>query len=104
MGYVEKRGRRYRARYRDPLGRQRSKSFTLKADADRFVREMDVSVERGSWLDPRTADIPVAEWAKEFLALRSPAVSDDPPDLPPGPRKVRRAAVRRVPHRPIAGR
>lgn len=69
MGYVEKRGRRYRARYRDPLGRQRSKSFTLKADADRFVREMDVSVERGSWLDPRTADIPVAEWAKEFLAL-----------------------------------
>ena len=69
MGSIEKRGRRYRAKYRDPLGRQRSKSFTLKADAERFVREMDVAIDRGAWLDPRDADIPVAVWAAEFLAL-----------------------------------
>ncbi len=33
---------KYRARYRDPLGRPHSKTFTRKADAERFVREMEV--------------------------------------------------------------
>jgi hypothetical protein len=69
MGFVEKRGRRYRAKYRDPLGRQRSRTFTLKADAERFVREMEVDIERGAWLDPRSAEIPLAKWASDFLAL-----------------------------------
>jgi hypothetical protein len=69
VGSIEKRGRRYRARYRDPLGRQRSKTFTLKADAERFVREMEVGIERGAWLDPRSAEMPLAKWASDFLAL-----------------------------------
>jgi integrase len=69
VGSIEKRGRRYRAKYRDPLGRQRSKTFTLKADAERFVREMEVDIERGAWLDPRSAEIPLAKWASDFLAL-----------------------------------
>lgn len=69
MGSIEKRGRRYRAKYRDPLGRQGSKTFTLKADAERFVREMVVGVERGAWLDPRDADLALASWVAEFLAL-----------------------------------
>jgi hypothetical protein len=35
MGFVEKRpnDRNYRARYRDPLGRQRCRTFSRKADA-----------------------------------------------------------------------
>lgn len=69
MGFIEKRNGKYRARYRDPLGNQRGKTFTRKLDAERFVREMDVEVERGSWLDPRGADIPLAVWASDFLAL-----------------------------------
>lgn len=69
MGFIEKRNGKYRARYRDPLGNQRCKTFTRKLDAERFVREMDVSVERGSWLDPRDSDIPLTVWAAEFLAL-----------------------------------
>lgn len=69
MGYVEKRGRRYRARYRDPLGRLTSKSFTRKADAERFVREMEVDLDRGAWLDPRAGEMTLAEWVDEFLAL-----------------------------------
>lgn len=35
MGYIEKRTGHYRVRYRDPLGHQRSETFTRKADADR---------------------------------------------------------------------
>jgi len=69
MGFIEKRNGRYRARYRDPLGRQRSETFTRKADADRFLREMQVDIERGRWIDPTGADTPLADWAEEFLSL-----------------------------------
>jgi integrase len=69
MGFIEKRNGRYRARYRDPLGHQRCETFTRKADADRFLREMQVDVERGRWIDPRGAEQPLAEWAEEFLSL-----------------------------------
>jgi integrase len=69
MGFVERRDGRYRARYRDPLGKQRCETFTRKADAERFLREQQVEIERGRWLDPRAAEVPLAEWAEEFLAL-----------------------------------
>ncbi len=41
MGFVEKRtgDGKYRARYRDPLGQQRCKTFARKADAQRFLVE-----------------------------------------------------------------
>ncbi len=69
MGFVEKCSGNYRARYRDPLGRQRSETFTRKADAERFLREMQVDVERGRWIDPAGADVALATWAEEFLSL-----------------------------------
>jgi integrase len=69
MPQIDKRGRSYRARYYDPLGRRQTKSFVRKADAERFLREMKVEMDRGHWLDPRDAEMPVAEWAEEFLSL-----------------------------------
>jgi integrase len=69
MGFIEKRNGRYRARYRDPLGRQRCETFTRKADAERFLREQQVDAERGRWIDPRGAEQPLAVWAEEFLLL-----------------------------------
>jgi integrase len=69
MGHLEKRNGRYRARYRDPLGRQRCETFSRKADAERFLREMQVDIERGRWIDPAGADMPLAVWAEEFLQL-----------------------------------
>ena len=69
MGFIEKRSGNYRARYRDPLGRLTSKTFTRKADAERWVREMRVDAERGHWIDPRGADQAVGQWAEEFLSL-----------------------------------
>ena len=56
-------------KYRDPLGRQKSKSFVTKDDARRFSREIEVDKTRGAWLDPSDADIPLAEWAETFLGL-----------------------------------
>ena len=64
MGFIEKRGDRYRARYRDPCGQLTSRSFTRKADAQRFVREMEVKRERGAWIDParRSLDTDTVLW------------------------------------------
>jgi hypothetical protein len=65
MGYVEKRERGYR----DLNGRLTSRTFPRKTDADRFLREMEVEVSRGSWIDPRNADMPLAVWAEMFLSM-----------------------------------
>lgn len=71
MGFVEKRSGegKYRARYRDPLGQQRCKTFGRKADAQRFLLEMESDKARGGWIDPRGAEMPLVTWAEEFLLL-----------------------------------
>ena len=69
MPQIDRRNGKYRARYRDPLGRRRSKTFLRKADAERYLREMQLEVDRGSWLDPSGAQMPLAKWAEEFLSL-----------------------------------
>jgi integrase len=71
MGFIERRPGEagYRARYLDPLGRKHSKTFARKADAQRFLLEMEADKARGSWIDPRVAEMPLAEWADEFLLL-----------------------------------
>src|SRR3546814_326817 len=69
MASIERRSGRYRVKYRDPIGRQRSRTFTRKADADRFAVEMEADLARGQWLDPAGAQLPVAEWAETFLSL-----------------------------------
>jgi hypothetical protein len=63
-------GLRWRARYRGPDGRERSKSFERKTDAQRFLAETDVAKNRGSWVDPRAGRIPFREWAAEYHAAR----------------------------------
>jgi hypothetical protein len=70
MGFIEKRpGERGYRGCRDPLGEQRSKTFARKADAQRFLVEMESDKARGRWIDPRNAELPLAAWADEFLRL-----------------------------------
>ena len=69
MAWLEKRSGSYRVKYRDPTGRQRSRTFVRKADADRFIHEVEVDKTRGAWIDPREADISVAAWSAQFLSL-----------------------------------
>ena len=77
MASVEKRSGAYRVKYRDSLGRQKSRSFDRKLDVDRVAREVEVDKDRGAWLDPRDAEIPVAEWAKRMGVCRSLGQSRD---------------------------
>src|SRR5262249_34556804 len=45
-------GRRWKARWLDLDNRERSKSFARKADAERFLTEIEHSKNVGSYLDP----------------------------------------------------
>jgi integrase len=74
VGYVEdlrgkKQGQgrpRWRARYRDPSGRERSKSFTRKVDAERFLVAIEDAKLRGAYVDPAAGRVPFAEWAERW--------------------------------------
>ena len=49
MGNVARRpDGRWRARYRDPAGRERSKHFDRKVDAQRWLATVEVALGRGS--------------------------------------------------------
>jgi len=74
VGYVEdlrgkKQGQgrpRWRARYRDPSGRERSKSFARKIDAERFLVSVEDAKLRGAYVDPAAGRVPFAEWAERW--------------------------------------
>jgi integrase len=70
-GWVEDRrgrtGRRWRARYRGPDGRVRSRSFDRKVDADRWIHTQLVRIDRGDWTDPAAGDVTLAEWSERWL-------------------------------------
>src|SRR5207237_1280350 len=48
MSHIQRRGKdRWRARYIGPDGRERSKTFTRKVDAERFLATVDADLVRG---------------------------------------------------------
>lgn len=52
---------RWRGRYYDPSGRQRSKDFDTKSAATQWVAEQERRVRRGEWLDPESGKATVAD-------------------------------------------
>jgi len=54
---------KYRARYRDPNNRQRSKNFSRKIDAQHFLSTMETDSLRGEWIDPRLRRQTFEEWS-----------------------------------------
>ena len=72
MAFIEDRGdrpgKRWRVRYRDPEGRERSQSFERKTDASRFKSEQEAKMHRGEWLDPNAGKISFGEWSARWLS------------------------------------
>ena len=62
------RPRPWQARLRGPDGRERTASFRLKRDAERWVREQRATLDRGVWVDPVLGRVTVAEWSKRWMA------------------------------------
>lgn len=63
-------GGKYKARYRDHLGRSRSKTFRLKKDASDFLKTVGSDIVRGSYVDPRLGRITLSEWADHWLETK----------------------------------
>ncbi len=69
MAHIEKRDKgRWRARYRGPDGRERSKTFERRADAERWLAGVEVSKSAGDWIDPALGKRTFASWAQEWSA------------------------------------
>lgn len=68
MAHVQKRGDRWQARYRGPDGRERSKRFGRKVDAERWLDLNGADIARGRWVDPRLGKITLREWAEQWTA------------------------------------
>jgi integrase len=72
MAHVEKRSQgRWRARYRGPDGRERSKTFATRRDADRFLATTETAKLRGEWVAPERSRLTVGDWADSWVAVQS---------------------------------
>jgi integrase len=71
MASIEKReddGRlRYVARYRDPSGRQRNKTFGRKIDAERYLTGTENAKLTGQYVDPARSRVTVGAWADLWI-------------------------------------
>lgn len=71
MGNVAKRpDGRWRARYRDPAGKERAKHFDRKIDAQRWLATVEVAKDRGEWVDPSLARVTMADWSRRWLVAQ----------------------------------
>lgn len=64
-------GMRWRARYLDPDGHQRSKMFARKIDAERFLASVTTDMLRGSYVDPSAGKVTFADFAARWLEART---------------------------------
>jgi integrase len=58
---------RYDAVYRAPDGRERSRTFKTKREADQWRRAQLAALDRGSFFDPRSGRVTLREWADEWV-------------------------------------
>lgn len=58
---------RWRARWRDPNGRTRSKNFDRKIDAQRFLERVGNSMQTGAYVEPALQRTKFDAWASEWF-------------------------------------
>ena len=58
----------WRARWRDPAGKERSKTFARKIDAERHIVTMEDAKLRGAYVDPGAGRVPLGPWAERWYA------------------------------------
>jgi len=58
---------RWKGTYRTPQGRERSRTFDRKIDAERFIAGQETAKAKGEWLDPASARTRVNEFVPGWL-------------------------------------
>jgi integrase len=72
MGNVQKRENgRWRARYRDPAGREHARHFRRKIDAERWLVSVESAKNRGEWIDPALSRITLGDWARQWIKAQA---------------------------------
>jgi integrase len=61
---------RWRARYRDSAGREHSRHFKRKVDAQRWLDDVTTAVTTGMYVDPGRSRVTVREWSQRWLATK----------------------------------
>ena len=61
---------KWQVRYRDPTGRERSRTFRRKADADSYLTTVEADKLRGEWRDPSLGRRRFDHWATAWSASR----------------------------------
>jgi integrase len=64
-------GRRWKARWTDPDGQEKSQSFAKKGDAENFLTEVGHSMNHGAYIDPDAGRITLAKRAPYWLGTLS---------------------------------
>jgi integrase len=69
MGSVRRidRPKPWLARYQGPDGRQHSKTFSRKGDAETWLRNEEARVDRAEWVDPRGGSVVFSRYAQTWL-------------------------------------
>ena len=57
------RGTKWKARYTDPAGRDRRKTFGRKVDAEKFLERIGTQMQTGEWVDPKGSKSRFDDWA-----------------------------------------
>ena len=69
MASATKRGKdRWLGRYRGPDGKERTRTFSTKADAQRWAQEQERKIRTMDWADPALARITVNDWCEQWRA------------------------------------
>jgi len=71
MSSIEKLGKdRWRARWRDPGGRQKAKTFTQKDFADNYLRNIDAAIQTRAYVDPSLGNVKVKDFAANGMSAQ----------------------------------
>jgi integrase len=71
---------RYRACWRDPAGRQKSKTFRTKKEASGFLAEVESALNRGTYVAPDAGRLRFGDYAERWLAGRNDEKTTDARD------------------------
>ncbi len=61
----------WRARYRDSAGKEHSRHFARKIDAQQWLDSVTTSVRTGMYVDPKAGQMTVGEWAQRWFATKA---------------------------------
>jgi integrase len=60
----------YRARFRNPAGREHARHFSKRVEAQKWLDEQTASLVRGEYVDPRRGRLKFGEWAARWMEGR----------------------------------